>query len=109
MFNLSSLPELTPEDLLTYQEAIKEELQKIIPAQKFTLFFPAAKPDYLSKQDIFIEKNKIHLAINYSQKFLGVITLHNYTKRRVRGLKTALPTILQLILQHISIYKKFFF
>ncbi len=38
MFNLSSLPELTPEDLLTYQEAIKEELQKIIPAQKFTLF-----------------------------------------------------------------------
>ncbi len=109
MFNLSSLPELTPEDLLTYQEAIKEELQKIIPAQKFTLFFPAARPDYLSKQDIFIEKNKIHLAINYSQKFLGVITLHNYTKRRVRGLKTALPTILQLILQHISIYKKFFF
>ncbi|MDQ7031484.1 MAG: tetratricopeptide repeat protein [Desulfonauticus sp.] len=105
---MSIFPEpcpLTKEDVLIFQSILKGHLSKVIKFSEFLLFFPLTKPDFFKKQDVFVEQDRISIALNYKNNFLGMIVLKDYKKTSIKGIKTAIPCLIQFILENISLYK----
>lgn len=105
---LPSPPDLTSKDILTFQKILKQSLNQFLKFSEMHIFFPNVKPSFFKNKIIFFEQDRIHIALEYKQKFLGMLVLKKYSPHKIRGLKTALPHLIHLILEKLALYKMSF-